>query len=68
MKVSAAHRILAYMAAVVAVASIILAGVSRLIMQNVGLQIDSYMVIAAVALLFAIYFLVEGAAQSASKD
>jgi len=67
MKIGAAHHILAYIAAAVAVASVTLAGISRLVVQTVGFQIGSYMTIAIVAILFAIYFLVEGAVYYAKK-
>ncbi len=61
MKVGKVHHILAYIAAAVALLSVILAGISRLAGQPVGLQIVSYMNLATVSLLFAIYFLIEGA-------
>jgi len=67
MKVGKAHHILAYIAAAVAVVSVILAGISRLAMQTVGFQIGSYMSVATVAILFAVYFLVEGAVYAAKK-
>ena len=67
MKVGKIHHILAYIAAAVAVVSVILAGISRLVVQTVGFQIGSYMTIATVAILFAIYFLVEGAVYYAKK-
>jgi len=68
MKGGTAHHILAYLAAAVAVVSVILAGISRLVEQTVCFQIGSYMTIAIVAILFAIYFLVEGAVYSAKKS
>jgi len=67
MKVGTAHHILAYIAAAVAAVSVILAGISRLIMQTLGITTSSYMSLATVALLFAIYFLVEGAVYYAKK-
>ena len=67
MKVCTSGRILAYVASALALVSVILAGISRLVGQILGLQIDSYMTIAIVAVLFAIYFLLEGAACSARK-
>ena len=67
MKVGKAHHILAYVAAGVSVVSVILAAISRLVGQSLGLQIDSYMTLATVAILFAIYFLVEGAVYYAKK-
>ena len=67
MKVGTAHHILAYLAAAVAVVSVILAGIARLLEQNLGITTASYMALATVAILFAIYFLVEGAVYSAKK-
>jgi len=66
-KVGTAHHILAYLAAAVAAVSVILAGISRLIEQNLGIGVGSYMSLATVAILFAIYFLVEGAVYYAKK-
>lgn len=68
MKVSKIHHILAYISAAIAVISVILALVSRLIMQPIGFQQASFMVVATVALLFAIYFLLEGAVHHAKKS
>ncbi len=67
MKVGKVHHYLAYIAAAVALLSVILAGISRLAGQPVGLQIPSYMSLATVSLLFAIYFLIEGAVYAAKK-
>ena len=67
MKVGATHHILAYLAAAVAAVSVILAGISRLIGQTLGITQSSYMTLAIVAILFAIYFLVEGAVYAAKK-
>ena len=67
MKVGNIHHILAYLAAAVAAVSVILAGISRLMMQTLGITTGSYMTLAIVAILFAIYFLVEGAVCSAKK-
>ena len=67
MKVCTPLRILAYIAAAISLVSVILAGVSRLIWQTVGLTQGSYMSLAIVAILFAIYFLLVGAACSAKK-
>ncbi len=67
MKVGTKHHILAYVAAAVAVVSVILAGISKLIGQHLGLMMSSYMEIATVAILFAVYFLVEGAVYYAKK-
>jgi len=68
MKVGTIHHILAYLAAAVAAVSVILAGISRLVCQTLGLQISSYMMLATVAILFAIYLLVEGVISAAKKD
>ena len=67
MQVGKAHHRLAYAAAAVSVVSVILAGLSRLVGVKLGLQMDSYLTLATVAILFAIYFLVEGAVYSAKK-
>lgn len=67
MKVGTTHRVLAYIAGAVSLASVILAGVSRLMMQNLGITVNSYMALATVAILFAIFFLVEGAVHSTKK-
>jgi len=66
-KVGTVHHILAYSAAAVAAVSVILAGISKLVGQGLGIQIASYMSLATVAILFAIYFLVEGIVYSAKK-
>lgn len=50
------QRILTYTAAMVAFVSVILAGLSRLIGQTLGLQQNSYMTLAIIAGLFAIFF------------
>jgi hypothetical protein len=67
MKVGKIHHYLAYAAAAVSLVSVILAGISRLIMQPLGITVPSYMSLATVAILFAIYFLVEGAVYAAKK-
>ena len=67
MKVGNIHHYLAYAAAAVALVSVILAGISRLMMQTLGIAALSYMSLATVAILFAIYFLVEGAVYAAKK-
>jgi len=67
MKVGTTHHILAYLAAAAAAVSIILAAISRLAGQIIGITQGSYMMFATVAILFAIYFLVEGAVCSAKK-
>ena len=66
-KVGKAHHILAYIAAAVALVSVIMAGISRLMVQTLWLTQNSYMALATVAILFAVYFLVEGAVFSAKK-
>ncbi len=66
-KVGKTHHILAYLAAAVAAVSVILAAISRLIGQTLGIQQSSYMTLAIIAILFAIYFLVEGAVYAAKK-
>ena len=67
LKVGKIHHILAYLAAAVSVVSVILAGISRLIMQTLGITAGSYLTLATVAILFAIYFLVEGAVYTVKK-
>jgi len=67
MKVGKVHHNLAYVAAAVSAVSVILAGISRLVGQSVGLTIGGYMSLATVAILFAIYFLIEGAVYFAMK-
>ena len=67
MKVGKTHHILAYAAAAVGAVSVIIAAISRLVMQTLGLAQGSYMTVATVAILFAIYFLVEGAVYTAKK-
>ena len=68
MKIGNLHHILARSAAVVAAVSVILALISRLIGQALWVSDSGYMTIATVALLFAIYFLVEGWADAAKKS
>lgn len=68
MKIGTTHHILARLAAVAAVASVILAGISRLMGQSLGITVGSYMALATVAILFAIYFVVEGWADTAKKS
>ncbi len=67
MKVENIHHYLAYAAAAVSAVSVILAGISRLVGQTMGLRVESYMSLATVAILFAIYLLVEGAVYAAKK-
>ncbi len=68
MKVGTMHHRLAYAAAAVSLVSVILAGLARLMMRNLGITTGSYMSLATVAILFAIYFLIEGAVYVARKD
>ncbi len=67
MKVGTVHHRLAYAAAAVAVLSVIFAGIAWLAGTILGIAATSYMTIATVAILFAIYFLVEGAVYAAKK-
>ena len=66
-KIGTIHHTLARLAAAVAVVSVILAGISKLIAQTLWITDRSYMTVAMVALLFAIYFVVEGWADAAKK-
>ncbi len=59
-KIGTLHHILARLAAGVAAVSVILALVARLMEHKLWLEDNSYLTVATVALLFAIYFLVEG--------
>jgi len=59
-KVGLIHQVLAYLAAAVAVVSVILAGICRLLAQPVGFALFSWMIVAGVAMLFAIYFFAGG--------
>ena len=67
MKVGKAHRILAYVAAGVSALSIILTTISRFSGQTLVITQGSYLNIAVIAILFAIYLLLEGAAYGAKK-
>ncbi len=67
MKIGTTHHILARLAAVAAVVSVILAGISRLVGQGLGITVGSYMSLATVAILFALYFVIEGWADAAKK-
>ena len=68
MNVGTMHHILAYLAAAAAAVSVILAAISRLTGQTLGLMQSSYMMFATIAILFAIYFLVEGAVYFAKRS
>jgi len=67
MKVGKIHHYLAYAAAAVAALSVILAGISWLAGATLGIAATSYMTLATVAILFAIFFLVAGAVCTAKK-
>ena len=67
MKVGKIHHYLAYAAAAVAALSVILAVISRLAGATIVITQGSYMTFATVAILFAVYFLVEGAVCAAKK-
>ncbi len=64
-KISTIRLTLSRLAAAAAVVSVILAGISKLIAQTLWITDRSYMTVAMVALLFAIYFVVEGWANAA---
>ena len=68
MKVGKIHHYLAYAAAAVAALSVILAVISRLAGATIVITQGSYMTFATVAILFAIFFLVEGAVCAAKKS
>ncbi len=61
------HHYLAYVAAAVSAVSVILAGIAKLVGQTLGITTGSYMALATVAILFAIYLLIEGAVYAAKK-
>ncbi|MBI3041162.1 MAG: hypothetical protein HYY80_05910 [Chloroflexi bacterium] len=67
MKVGAVHHRLAYLAAALSALSVILAIISRFTGATIVITQNSYMTFATVAILFAIYFLVEGAVYAAKK-
>ena len=67
MKVGTIHHRLAYLAAAASALSVILAGISKLAGAIIWITATSYITIATVAILFAIYFLVEGAVYAAKK-
>ncbi len=68
MNVGTTHHILAYLAAAAAAVSVIMAAICRLTGQVFVIQQGSYMMFATITILFAIYFLVEGAVCSAKKS
>ncbi len=59
-KVGTIHHILAYLAAAVAAGSVILTLISNLTGEKLWITDSAYMTAATVAILFAIYFLIEG--------
>ncbi len=59
-KVGTIHHILARLAAAVAAGSVILTLISNLTGEKLWIEDSAYMTAATVAILFAIYFLVEG--------
>jgi len=67
MKIGKIHHRLAYAAAAVAVLSVIFAGIAWLAGSILGITATSYISLATIAILFAIYFLIEGAASAAKK-
>ena len=66
-KIGTKLHILAYLAAAVAALSVILAGIAWLLGQTLGISVGAYMSVATVAILFAIFFLLEEALCSAKK-
>ena len=67
MKVGTVHHRLAYAAAAVAVLSVIFAGIAWLVGSILGIAATSYITLATIAILFAIYLLIEGAVYAAKK-
>ena len=67
MKVGKIHHILAYAAAAASVLSVLLAIISKFIGQTIIITQNSYMNFATVAIIFAVYFLIEGAVYAAKK-
>ncbi|MFC2016102.1 hypothetical protein ACFLUF_00115 [Chloroflexota bacterium] len=74
MKVGTVHHRLAYAAAAASALSVILAAISKLVgaIQGttgviIGITPTSYLTLATVGILFAIYFLIEGAVYAAKK-
>ena len=67
MKVGTIHHRLAYVAAAAAVLSVIFAGIAWLAGSILGITAGSYLTLATVTILFAVYFLVEGAVYAAKK-
>ncbi len=67
MQVGKIHHRLAYAAAAVAVLSVIFAGIAWLAGSILGITASSYMTLATAAILFAIFFLIEGAVYAVKK-
>ncbi len=67
-KVGTIHHILSRLGAGAAAVSVILALISRLTGETLWIRDSSYLTVATVAILFAIYFLVEGAVYAAKKS
>ena len=67
MKVGKVHHILAYVAAAVSALSVILAIISRFTGETIVITQNSFMNFAIVAIIFAVYFLVEGMVYAAKK-
>ncbi len=67
MKIGTAHHRLAYLAAAVAALSVIFAAIAQFAGLILGVSAGSYLTLATVAILFALYFLVEGVISAAKK-
>ncbi len=67
MTVGKIHHRLAYAAAAVAALSVIFAAIAQLAGSILGITAGSYLTLATIAILFAIYFLIEGAVYAAKK-
>jgi len=59
-KVGLIHQVLAYLAAAVAIVSVVLAGICWLLARPVGFALFSWMIVAGIAMLFAIYLFAGG--------
>ena len=67
MKVGKIHHYLAYLAAAASALSVLLAIISRFVGETLVITQNSFMNFATVAIIFAVYFLVEGAVYAAKK-
>ena len=67
MKIGTVHHRLAYVAAAAAVLSVIFAAIAQLAGSILGIAAGSYLTLATVTILFALYFLVEGVISAAKK-